>query len=243
MRLLILGANSDIALAAAAAFAQGLGADLTLASRNVERLSKKTRDLQLRFAVKAEAVFFDALDYDSHQSFYDSLAHRPDAVLLAFGYGGHQKKAQSDFGEGRRIAETNYLGAVSILEVVAADLERRGRGAIMAISSVAGERGRQTNYAYGASKAALTAYLSGLRGRLFKKGVRVITVLPGFVRTKMTEGMDLPARLTADPEKIAADILRAYRRNKDVVYTPFMWWIIMCIIKALPEFLFKRLNL
>ncbi len=243
MRLLILGANSDIALAAAAGFAQGLEADLILASRNVKRLEKKARDLELRFRGRAEAVFFDALDYDSHQAFYDSLDPKPDAVLLAFGHGGNQKKAQSDFEEGRRIVETNYLGAVSILEIIAADMESRGQGTIMAVSSVAGERGRKTNYAYGSSKAALTAYLSGLRNRLFDKGVRVITILPGFVRTKMTEGMDLPEKLTAAPEKVAGDIFRAYLRSKDVLYTPFIWRPIMALIKALPEFVFKRLNL
>lgn len=242
MRLLILGANSDIALATAAAFAKTLKSDLVLASRGLERLSKKARDLELRFGVEARAVAFDALDYGSHQGFYDSLEPKPDAVLLAFGHGGHQKKAQSDFGEGRRIVETNYLGAVSILEIIAADMERRRSGVILAVSSVAGERGRKNNYAYGASKAALTAYLSGMRGRLFGKGVRVTTILPGFVRTKMTQGMDLPERLTAEPEKIAADILRAYLRSKDVVYTPFVWKPIMALIKALPEFLFKRMS-
>ena len=243
MRLLILGANSDIALAAGHKFAQGLGSDLVLASRNVERLEKKAKNLELRFNVKTEAIFFDALDYDSHRAFYESLEPKPDAVLLAFGHGGHQKKAQADFGEARRIVETNYLGAVSILEIIAADFENRGRGTIMAISSVAGERGRKTNYAYGASKAALTTYLSGLRNRLFGRGVRVVTILPGFVRTKMTEGMDLPGALTAEPEKVGSDILKAYRRSKDVVYTPFIWRLIMTAIKALPEFLFKRLSI
>jgi len=243
MRLLILGANSDIALATARRFARAMNADLTLASRNVERLEKKARDLELRFAVKAEAVRFDALDYDSHHKFYDSLEPKPDAVLLAFGHGGHQKKAQTDFREGRRIVETNYLGAISILEIIAADMESKGRGTIMAISSVAGERGRKTNYAYGASKAALTTYLSGLRNRLHGKGVRVMTILPGFVRTKMTEGMELPEKLVAEPDKVGADILKAFRRSKDVVHTPFIWWPIITVIKALPEFLFKRLSL
>ena len=243
MRLLILGANSDIALAAARKFAQGLQADLILASRDQERLEKKARDLELRFNVQVQAVFFDALDQASHQAFYDSLEPKPDAVLLAFGYGGHQKRAQTEFEEVRRIVETNYLGAVSILEIIAADFEKQGRGTIMAISSVAGERGRKANYAYGASKAALTAFLSGLRNRLYDSKVNVITILPGFVKTKMTEGMDLPGGLAGEPEKVGADILKAYRRKKDVIRTPIIWWPIMTVIKALPEFVFKRLSI
>ncbi len=243
MRLLILGANSDIALAAARKFAQGAKMDLILASRGVERLEKKARDLELRFNVQAQTVFFDALDHSSHRAFYDSLEPKPDAVLLAFGYGGHQKRAQAEFEEVQRIVETNYLGAVSILEIIATDFEARGRGAIMAISSVAGERGRKANYAYGASKAALTAFLSGLRNRLFGSGVRVVTILPGFVKTKMTEGMDLPGPLAAEPDKVGGDIFKAYRGSRDVIYTPFIWRPIMTAIKALPELLFKRLSI
>jgi len=243
MRLLILGANSDIALAAAARFAKESRADLVLASRDLEKLEKKARDLELRFKVEAQAVFFDALDYASHPGFWASLDPRPDAVLLAFGYGGDQRKGRGDFDEARAIIETNYLAAVSILNLVAADFEARGRGVIMALSSVAGERGRATNYLYGSAKAGLTAFLSGLRNRLFKKGVRVITILPGFVRTKMTAGMDLPQGLTAEPEQVAADIHRAFLRRRDVVYTPAKWRLIMLLIRSLPEGLFKRMKI
>jgi short-subunit dehydrogenase len=108
---------------------------------------------------------------------------------------------------------------------------------------VAGERGRAVNYLYGSAKAGLTTYLSGLRNRLFRKGVQVTTILPGFVRTKMTAGMDLPAKLTSEPEQVAADIYRAYLRRKDVVFTPAKWRLIMLVIKALPEAIFKRLNI
>jgi decaprenylphospho-beta-D-erythro-pentofuranosid-2-ulose 2-reductase len=124
---------------------------------------------------------------------------------------GGQVKAQQDFAEAKRIIETNFLGAVSILETIAADFERRGHGFIIGLSSVAGERGRQSNYIYGSAKGALAIYLSGLRHRLWQRRVRVVTVLPGFIQTKMTEHLDLPERLTASPEEVAEDIFQAYR--------------------------------
>ena len=139
--------------------------------------------------------------------------------------------------------ETNYTGAVSILEIVASDFEARGHGFIIGFSSVAGERGRQSNYIYGSAKGGLTVYLSGLRNRLARRGVHVMTVLPGFVRSRMTEGMDLPERLTATPEEVAEDVYRAYRRKKDILYTMWFWRWIMIVIRSIPESMFKRLRL
>jgi short-subunit dehydrogenase len=122
-------------------------------------------------------------------------------------------------------------------------MERRGSGTIIGISSVAGERGRASNYVYGAAKAGFTAFLSGLRNRLAAKGVRVITVKPGFVATRMTEGMKLPPRLTAQPEEVAAAILAATSRRFDVTYVRPIWWLIMAIIRLIPEPVFKKLKL
>lgn len=243
MQLLILGANSEVAEAVARKFAQREKANLSLASRNLELLEKQARDLEIRCQVKATALLFDAVDYVSHEAFYRSLEPKPDGVLLAFGYLGDQPKAQEDFQEARRIIEANFLGAVSILEIVAQDFARRGHGFIVGISSVAGERGRQSNYLYGAAKGALTIYLSGLRNRLHKHGVRVITVLPGFIRTKMTEHLDLPEKLLAEPDEAAEDIYAAYKKGKEVIYTRWLWRWIMAIIKAIPETIFKRLKL
>ncbi len=163
--------------------------------------------------------------------------------MLAFGYLGDQSRAQKDFQEARQIIETNFLGAVSILEVIARDFAHRGHGFIIGMSSVAGERGRQSNYIYGAAKGALSIYLSGLRNRLHNRGVRVITVLPGFIRTKMTEHLDLPEKLMAEPEDVAEDIFRAYKKRKEIVYSKWFWRWIMKIIKLIPERVFKRLNL
>ncbi|MBN1516204.1 SDR family oxidoreductase [Candidatus Sumerlaeota bacterium] len=243
MNLLILGANSDIAMAAAHEFAAHEGATILLASRDVERLERKAKDLEIRHQIQARVLPFDAVDYASHAAFYEALDPKPDGVILAFGYLGDQASAQRDWGEARRIIESNYTGAVSILEIIAADFEQKGRGFIIGISSVAGVRGRQSNYIYGSAKAGLKEYLSGLRQRLFKCGVHVMTVLPGFTRTAMTEGMDLPARLTAEPEDVGRDIYRAWRKRRRVIYSRWFWRCIMHIIRHVPEFVFVRTKL
>jgi decaprenylphospho-beta-D-erythro-pentofuranosid-2-ulose 2-reductase len=243
MVLLILGGNSDIGFAIARCFAQNEGAFVQLASRDLDQLAKKVIDLELRHQVKSKALYFDACDYGSHAKFYQDLEPKPDGVVLAFGTLGDQIPAQRDFAEARRIIESNFLGAVSVLEIVAADFETKGRGFIVGISSVAGERGRQSNYIYGSAKAALTVYLSGLRNRLWASNVRVITVLPGFVRTKMTASLQLPKPLLAEPEDVANDIYQAYKKGKDTVFTKWFWKWIMVVIRSIPESVFKRLRL
>lgn len=243
MVVMVLGANSDSAKAVARKFASAEHADLYLASRDMETLTITATDLEIRYGVKAKTMRFDAADWDSHHSFYENLDPKPDGVVVAFGYLGAQEKAQTNFGEALRIMEINYLGAVSILEAIASDFERRGHGFVIAFSSVAGERGRQSNYIYGSAKGAFTVYLSGLRNRLSRRGVHVMTVLPGFIRSRMTEGMDLPERLTATPEEVAEDVYRGYRRKRDIVYTKWFWRWIMVIIKWIPEAVFKRLRL
>jgi decaprenylphospho-beta-D-erythro-pentofuranosid-2-ulose 2-reductase len=243
MHLLVLGANSEIATAVAHCFASEEGADVTLASRDIERLEKKAGDIAIRHRVKARAIAFDACDTASHRAFYEALDPKPDCVVVAFGMLGDQAKAQSDFDEARRIIETNYLGAVSILGIVAADFESRGRGSIVGIGSVAGMRGRKSNYIYGSAKAGFHAFLSGLRHRLHASNVHVMTVLPGFVRTKMTEGMDLPGALTAEPDEVARDIYRGYRKRKSVIYSRWYWRCVMMIVRHLPEWVFVKTKL
>lgn len=243
MRLLILGANSDIAYAVAQQFAKAEQADIDLASRDLDLLEKKATDLHIRYQVQARALAFDAGDPDSHRTFFESLDPKPDGVVLAFGYLGDQQAAQLDFAAARKMIDTNFCGAVSILEIIAAHFEQRRRGFILAISSVAGERGRQSNYIYGAAKGALIIYLSGLRNRLFHHQVHVVTILPGFVDTKMTKNLDLPKPLTATPEQVAKDIYKAFKAKKNKIYTFWLWRWIMMIIKMIPEPLFKRLKL
>jgi len=243
MHVLILGANADMAQALARKFAQAERASLTLASRDLELLEKQARDLEIRFQVRARPVYFDALDFPSHAGFYGRLAPKPDVVVVAFGYLGDQKRAQEDFAEAQRIISVNFVGVVSILEIIARDFEVRGHGSIIGISSVAGERGRQSNYLYGAAKGAMALYLGGLRNRLHPRGVRVLTVLPGFVATKMTEHLDLPEMLLATPAEVAEDIYRAFIRGSEIVYTKRLWQWIMWLIKIIPERVFKRLKL
>ena len=243
MNLLILGGNSDVAHAVARQFAAKADADIILASRNMEMLKKKAKDIEIRGNTTVRTVAFDAADPQSHPSFYDRLSPKPDVVVAAFGYLGDQEKAQGDNEEAKQIIETNFSGAVSILELVAADFETQGKGTIIGIGSVAGLRGRQSNYLYGAAKGALGIYLSGLRNRLSKRGVQVMTVLPGFIDTKMTSGMGLPGLLTATPQQVAEDIYNGYRKSKDTIYTRWFWRWIMTIIRMIPEPLFKRLSL
>jgi decaprenylphospho-beta-D-erythro-pentofuranosid-2-ulose 2-reductase len=243
MNLLILGANSDVAKEIAKKFAQYEHADIYLGSRQLDLLEKSCTDIKIRYEVEARYFPFDAIDYDSHVAFYEKLDPKPDGIVLAFGYLGDQQLAEQDFQEARKIIETNFLGAVSILEIIAADFARRNHGFIIALSSVAGERGRQSNYIYGAAKGALTIYLSGLRSRLYKKNVRVISVLPGMIRTKMTDHLDLPDKLLVEPEEIAQDIYNGFKKGKDVIYAKWYWKWIMAIIKMIPEKLFKMMQL
>lgn len=243
--LLVLGAASDIAKKVTRIFAQH-GWNLHLASRSIDDIEREASDIRIRFGVRVNVKFFDARDFNSHADFYNSLDPKPDVALVAFGYLGspnhnNYMEAEKNFEEVRKIIETNFLGLVSITEIIAFDFYQRNRGTIIGISSVAGDRGRAANYIYGASKSAVTAYLSGLRGKLYRHGVSVITVKPGYVRTKMTAGMALPAILTADPQDVAKRIWDAFRRQKDVVYVKGIWRLIMFVVRLIPERLFKRL--
>ncbi len=246
--ILILGANSDIAMAIAGSLlreeAEGLSC-LHLASKNTNVLKKRVEDMRIKgiSVEKVQVHLFDALDFSTHASFFDGLSPRPDCVIAAFGYLGDQIRAQASFEEARRVIDVNFAGAVSILEIVADYFGKKGEGMIVGISSVAGVRGRKANYIYGAAKAGMSAYLSGLRNRLYEKNVHVITVLPGFVATKMTAHLDLPPLLTATPQDAAKDIITAMKKKKNIIYTKGIWRLIMCIIRHIPENIFKKLNL
>ena len=240
--VLILGATSDMAVAIARQLAIE-GYSITLAARNTERLSAMEGDIRIRHKATVNSVYFDALDFQSHQKFYDSLPEKPDIVICVFGFLGDQRLAESDWAQSLQIIHSNYTGAVSILNVVANDFTRRKKGTIVGISSVAGERGRQSNYLYGSAKAGFTAYLSGLRNRLYAHGAHVITVKPGFVKTKMIEDLKTPGPLTASPKKVAEKISRAIIKRKDTVYVLSIWQLIMFVIRSIPEGIFKRLKL
>jgi len=240
--ILIIGAKSDIAKATAREYAKH-GYDLYLAARNAGELEEFANDVIFRTQRSVKIVKLDILDYKSHQAFYDQLAERPFGVISAVGYLGNQEKAQTDFDEAKLIMDSNYTGVVSLLNIIANDFEHRRSGFMVGISSVAGDRGRKSNYIYGSAKAALTAYLSGLRNRLHDAQVHVLTVKPGFVATKMTEGMDLPEKLTAQPEEVAKDIYKSQQKGKNVLYTKWIWRWVMLIIKMIPEWKFKGMSI
>ncbi len=240
--VLIIGAKSDIAKATAREYAKN-GYDLYLAARNVGELAEFAKDVITRTQKDIRLVELDILDYASHQAFYDNLEEKPLGVISAIGYLGEQEKAQSDFDEAQQIMDTNYTGVVSLFNIIADDFEKRRSGFMVGISSVAGDRGRKSNYIYGSAKAALTAYLSGLRNRLYDAQVHVLTVKPGFVATKMTEDMDLPEKLTAQPESVAEDIYNAQQKGQNVLYTKWIWKWVMLIIRNIPEFQFKKMSI
>ncbi len=240
--VLLLGAMSDIGQALARSYVAD-GWDVWLAARNTEKLDMLRNDIRVRTNADVSCYAFDALNFDSHQNFYSSLPGCPDEVILIFGLLGDQETASKNWNESKSILDTNFTGAVSILNIISNAMSERGSGTIVGISSVAGDRGRKSNYLYGSAKAGFTAYLSGLRNDLYSKGVHVLTVKPGFVNTKMTENLDLPGPLTAEPEEVARKIRRAIRKKKNTVYIKGIWRWIMMIIVLIPEFIFKRMNL
>jgi len=235
--VLIVGAKSDIAKAVAKEYAYN-GYDLYLAARGVNKLELFANDIMIKAQQNVKLLELDILDYKSHQHFYSQIDEKPVGVISAVGYLGDQRVAQHNFSESRKIIDTNYTGIVSLFNIIADDFEKRKSGFIVGISSVAGDRGRKSNYVYGSAKAALTTYLSGLRNRLHSTKVHVLTVKPGFVDTKMTRGMDLSKRLTAQPKEVALDIYIAQNKKKNVIYVKGVWAWIMAVIKAIPEWKF-----
>lgn len=239
---LLLGGRSDIGVACAHEFAAN-GFDIILAARSSSELEGSVKDLEIRHGVSAYSAEFDAAATETHAEFYASLPVKPDVLLYAIGSLGDQRISEKDWTEAEKVISSNYTGAVSILSIVANDLESRNEGTIIGISSVAGERGRQSNYIYGSAKAGFTAFLAGLRHRLAGTNVKVITVKPGFVATKMTAEMQLPKPLTATPERVARSIFRAYSSGKRTIYTLGVWRQIMFVIRSVPETIFVRTKL
>ncbi len=240
--VLILGAASDMAVAIARKFASE-GYNLQLAARDAQRLNPLSSDLQIRYNIQSAVFEFDARDFSSHDHFCESLPEFPDITICVFGYLGDNPGAISDWNQSLKIIESNYTGAVSVLNRIASEYRGRKKGIIVGISSVAGDRGRSSNYIYGSAKAGFSAYLSGLRNELFHHNVHVLTVLPGFVYTSMTENLKLPPVLTARPSEVANDIYHGVISKKNIIYTKWFWRWIMLIIKLIPEFIFKKLKL
>lgn len=235
--VLILGGSSDIGRATARAFAEQ-GWALQLAGRDLETLQREADDLTARgSAVSTHA--FDALATASFVAFVASLPRLPEVVVSVIGVLGDQVRAQSDADHATSIMRSNYEGPALILGLFAERFLERGSGTLVGISSVAGERGRASNYVYGSAKAGFTAFLSGLRNRTARLGVHVLTVKPGFVRTRMTDGMKLPGILTAEPSEVGKAILNGVEKGRNVIYVRPIWALVMAIIRNIPEFIFK----
>lgn len=237
--VLILGATSDIGRAIARRFAAA-GHPLHLAARDPARLEGDAADYRIRSGAEVIPHRFDVLSDDAGALLH-GLAPLPRIVICVVGTLG--RPGADTPVEAEMVMRTNYIGPALALEAAARLLDRKGGGTVVGISSVAGERGRAANYVYGSAKAGLTAYLSGLRASLHGRNVRVITVKPGFVDTRMTAGIALPRPLTAQPEEVADAILHALAGRDDVIYVRPIWRLIMAAIRALPEPVFKRVRI
>jgi short-subunit dehydrogenase len=243
-KILIIGATSAIAQATAKLFAQHHHA-LFLVGRDSEKLATIAADLKVRGAHQVAHYALDLNDISQHQAMitqaYDSLKGL-DTVLIAHGSLDDQKAGEQDYAQIEQTLRTNFLSTVSLLTHLANRLEKQRFGCIAVISSVAGDRARQSNYIYGTAKGAVSLFLQGLRNRLSPANICVLTIKPGFVDTPMTAHLKKGA-LWAQPETIATGIYRAIEKRKDIVYLPWFWSPIMGIVKAIPESIFKRLKL
>lgn len=240
--VLVVGARSDIGLAVARRFASA-GYDVQLAARNAGQLDADAADIAIRHHVQATTHELDVLDLDSFGRFVETLPTLPDVAVCAVGLLGDQSVSQADMAVASTVMRSNFEGPALLTGLLADRFVARGSGTLVGISSVAGDRGRASNYIYGSAKAGYTAFLSGLRNRLSGQNVHVLTVLPGFVRTRMTEGMPLPPRLTTTPQRTADTIFQAVLKQRDVIYVKPIWRLIMGIIRALPECVFKGTRL
>ncbi|MAX80604.1 MAG: short-chain dehydrogenase [Crocinitomicaceae bacterium] len=236
--VLLLGANSDVGKALAKVYAQS-GYTLTLASRSTTELQQFVAQNNL----EATVLFFDATDLDSHVAFYEQLPEKPSVVVCAFGYLGDNLLANTSEKERNTILTTNFNGAVSILSIAVEAMKKQGKGIIIGISSVAGDRGKGSTVYYGAAKAGFTAYLSGLRNQLAHQNIHVMSVIPGYISSKMIAHLSTPSFLTSSPEHVAQQIYKAQQRKSNVIYVSAIWRLVMCVIKIIPEFIFKKLKL
>lgn len=242
-RVLVIGATSAIAEHCARLWAER-GDALYLVARNEERLNAIAADLKVRGAAQTHAHCADLNEIDRHAAMLDAAEAAMggiETVLIAHGTLSNQKACEQSVTETLAEINTNALSTVSLLTLIANRFEAKQAGTIAVISSVAGDRGRASNYVYGASKAMVTAFTSGLRQRLHKSDVAVVTIKPGFVDTPMTRAFK-KGLLWAKPDSVAATIVRAIDKRKDEVYVPAFWWAVMVIIKNLPKKIFLKLN-
>lgn len=244
-KILIIGANSAIATACARRWASQ-GSAFFLVARNGEKLEQTAADLRARGATAVAVHCMDATDIASHPAMLarcvDTL-QEIDVALIAHGTLPDQKACERDADLALAELANNGTSVIALLTGLANRFESQRHGTLAVISSVAGDRGRPSNYVYGAAKAAVSTFTEGLRARLFKAGVHVMDIRPGFVATPMTQGLALPTALVAQPEQVAARIVTGVERGVGTLYVPGFWALIMLVIRSIPQPIFKRLSL
>src|SRR5436305_5014670 len=243
-KVLIVGATSAIAYETAKCFAQD-GAELFLVGRNAEKLTTIADDLKVRGAKRVETFLLDLNDLDRHQELLDAVISTfgvLDMLLIAHGTLGNQQRCEQSVTETLKEFTSNCTSVISLLTISANYFEQQKRGCIAVISSVAGDRGRPSNYVYGTTKAAVSTFLQGLRSRLYKSGVSVVTIKPGLVDSPMTASLR-KGPLFSSPQRVGRGVYQAMKKGKAVVYLPGYWRVIMFIVRNVPEGVFKRLSL
>ncbi len=240
-KALLIGATSDMAIAMAEQLA-ALGTNLCLASRKVERLAPHKKNLSIRYSVSVDLLELDVTQFDTLDVVKEICANT-DLVVYFAGYMGDNEKSLQDSTESLKVVQSCYTGAVVLLNQVAEVFKTKKTGSIVGVSSVAGDRGRGSNFIYGSSKAGFSAYLDGLRNYMHPYGVQVLTVKPGFVSTKMTADLDLPGPLTVSANTVSESILQAVKKKKSTIYISWKWRFVMWIIKSIPEAIFVKLKL
>jgi decaprenylphospho-beta-D-erythro-pentofuranosid-2-ulose 2-reductase len=241
--ILIIGANSAIAKSCARLYAKK-GCHLYLVGRNIQQLDLQKEDLRVRGASQIETTLLNVDDISAHEKIIaDAKASLGsiDLVLICHGVLPDQERCEQDFTYAMEQFHTNTISSLSLLHILARTMAAQGSGTIAVITSVAGDRGRQSNYHYGASKGTLSLFLEGLRGSLLKNNVLVVDIKPGFVASPMTEHISKGA-LWSSPDKIAICMTRGIAKGRTTIYAPGYWRLIMLVVKLIPEFIFKRLK-
>ena len=244
MKVLIVGATAALAHETAKCFARE-DANLFLVGRTAEKLRAVADDLKVRGAGCVETFLLDVNDLERHQEMLEQAIATLDGLdmlLIAHGTLGDQRKCEQSVAETMQELNTNALSVISLLTISANYFEKQKRGCIAVISSVAGDRGRQSNYVYGTAKAAVSAFLQGLRNRLAKSGVTVVTIKPGIIDTPMTATIK-KGLLTAQPQGVGQGIYQAMKQGKEVVYLPWFWRPIMFVVRSIPEAVFKKMSM
>ena len=231
--ILVIGGNSDIGYATAKVFAQN-EYDIHLVSRNISQLEIKKKEIKNLYEVDCKVTSLDILDKENVNNFFNENLESPNIILIAV---GHTEIDEKNY---EKIASINYVSPMVFIEKSLTKYKTQKKlNTIIGISSVAGDRGKKKNSVYSSSKSAFSSYLDGLRQRLYLDGIHVITVKPGFVRTKMTENLKLPKILISNVNHVGNKIFKAYKSKKNTLYVPRYWSIIMFIYKMIPETIFK----